>query len=348
MNTDLLFWMLIILIAIELLAILMISNAIKTLLKSEFFKKKLKRFHQKEKPKGAGIGLSILLVGFFSQFSNLSFAASNPDEVISEAISSSQLYSINVSLVIVSIVLLLVILYLKRMMSNLFNIDKSEDQTIVNETKIKDSKLIKLLTDRVAEEDEESIDMGHEYDGIRELDNNLPPWWKWGFYLSIVVAVIYFMHYHVFNTGTLPIEEYHNEMAQAELDVEQYLKDQAMNVDESSVTLMIDQSDLNKGKSLFTNYCSVCHSDNGAGGVGPNLTDEYWIHGGSIKDVFKTIKYGANNGMKSWKDELNPIQMQQVASFIKSLDGTNPDGAKDPEGEKYIPVLVADTISMIE
>ena len=348
MNTDLLFWMLIILIAIELLAILMISNAIQTLLKSDFFKKKLKRFHEKEKSKGKGVGLSILLVGIFSQLSATSFAATTAVEEMSEVVSSSQLYAINIAMVVVSIILLLVILYLKRMMSNLFNIDKDEEVADATETKIKDSKLIKLLTDRVAEADEASIDMGHEYDGIRELDNNLPPWWKWGFYLSIMVGVIYFMHYHVFNTGTLPIEEYNNEMAQAELDVEQYLKDQAMNVDESSVTLMIDQSELNKGKSLFTNYCSVCHSANGGGGVGPNLTDEYWIHGGSIKDVFKTIKYGANNGMKSWKDELNPIQMQQVGSFIKSLDGTNPEGAKDPEGEKYVPVIVADTISLIE
>lgn len=347
MNTDLLFWMLIILITIELLAILIISNAIQTLLKSDFFKKKLKTFHEKEKSKGNGVGFTVLLVGLFSQLSTNSFATSVVEEVTPAVASSSQSNVVIYALLAVSIILLLVILYLKKMMSNLFNIDKEEEVAAVTESKIKESKILKILTDRVAEEDEASIDMGHDYDGIRELDNNLPPWWKWGFYISIVIGVFYFMHYHVFNTGTLPIEAYHNEMAQAELDVEQYLKDQAMNVDESSVTLMTDQSELNKGKKLFTNYCSVCHSDNGGGGVGPNLTDEYWIHGGSIKDVFKTIKYGAKNGMKSWKDELNPIQMQQVGSYIKSLNGTNPEGAKAAEGEKYIPEVVVDTNSVI-
>ena len=347
MNTDLLFWMLIILIIIELLAILIISNAIQTFLKSDFFKNKLKRFHEKEKTKGTISGISILLIGLFSQFSTLSFGASVAEEVIPIAESSSQLDVVNYALLAVSIILMLVILYLKRMMNNLFNIDKDEESAAVTEEKIKESKILKILTDRVAEEDEASIDMGHDYDGIRELDNNLPPWWKWGFYISIVVGIGYFMHYHVLNTGTLPIEAYHNEMAQAELDVEQYLKDQAMNVDESSVTLMTDPTELDKGKALFNNYCSVCHSSNGGGGVGPNLTDEYWIHGGSIQDVFKTIKYGAKNGMKSWKDELNPIQMQQVGSFIKSLNGTNPDGGKEPEGEKYVPVIVADTNTVI-
>lgn len=339
METDLLFWMLIILISIELLAIYIISNAIKVLLKSDYFKNKLKRFHEQnendDKSNAKNLLIILITTGFTLASPNLyATSVAAPAEATEAVETLSQLDVAHIVLASVCVLLLGIILYLKRMMSNLMSIDKTEEEIRV-ENKVQNSKFVKVLTDSVAIEDEESIDLGHDYDGIRELDNNLPPWWKWGFYLTIVIGVLYIGHYHLLKTGDLQEEEYKKEIAQAELDIAAYLKDQAMNVDENTVTLMTDAGDIDKGKTLFKNYCAACHEEDGGGRVGPNLTDAYWLHGGKINDIFKTIKYGANNGMKSWKDELNPIQIQQVASFIQSLQGTTPANPKEPEGEEY-------------
>lgn len=195
------------------------------------------------------------------------------------------------------------------------------------------------LTDAVPIEEEESILFDHEYDGIQELDNNLPPWWKWGFYLTIVIAVVYLGHYHVFGTGQLQLAEYEAEVAEAKAAQEAYLDAQALNVDENSAYTLTDVSELAAGGALFAEHCVVCHGDAGQGVVGPNLTDNYWYYGNDMKSVFSTIKYGSDKGtMRSWQDELNPLQIQQVASYIQSLIGTNPAAPKDPEGEYYDPI----------
>lgn len=140
----------------------------------------------------------------------------------------------------------------------------------------------------------------------------------------------------MFKFGDLQIESYNKEMAQSKIDVQAYLESQSMNVDENSVTRMTDTKDINNGAATFSKYCKVCHGDAGQGTVGPNLTDKYWLYGGNVNGVFKTIKYGAQRGMKSWKDELNPIEMQEVASYILSLGGSNPPNPKAPEGDEFI------------
>ncbi|MBI3519165.1 MAG: c-type cytochrome [Bacteroidetes bacterium] len=212
-------------------------------------------------------------------------------------------------------------------------------QTVVEtsaKTKIIESKLIMSLTDAVAVEEEDSILLDHDYDGIKELDNNLPPWWKYGFYLTIVVAVVYLFNFHVLGTGDLQGKEYEKEMAKAKLEVEEYMKNSANNVDESTVKLLTEASDIAAGKDVFKANCAACHGQSGEGTVGPNFTDEYWLHGGSIQDIFKSIKYGwVEKGMKSWKEDLSPMQIAQVASYIKSLKGTNPPNAKAPQGDLY-------------
>jgi len=213
------------------------------------------------------------------------------------------------------------------------NFTKVETAT---KTKPMESKLILSLTDAVAVEEEDSILLDHDYDGIKELDNNLPPWWKYGFYLTIVVAVVYLFNFHVLGTGDLQGKEYEKEMAQAKLEVEAYMKNSANNVDESTVKLLTEASDIAAGKDVFTANCAACHGKLGEGTVGPNFTDEYWIHGGSIQDIFKSIKYGwVEKGMKSWKEDLSPMQIAQVTSFIKSLRGTNPPNGKAPQGDLY-------------
>ncbi len=185
---------------------------------------------------------------------------------------------------------------------------------------------------------EADIDTGHDYDGIRELDNITPPWFTTGFILTIIFAGVYLYRYHVAKSAPLPREEFNIEMAQAEEAKSKLLMSQANNIDESTVK-MLGASDIAEGKTLFIATCTPCHGTNGGskpGGVGPNLTDEYWIHGGSVKDIFKTIKYGwPEKGMISWKDNFSPKQIAQLASFVKSLKGTNPTGAKEPQGEPF-------------
>lgn len=186
-------------------------------------------------------------------------------------------------------------------------------------------------------EKEADMDLGHDYDGIRELDNGLPPWWLYGFYVTIIVSVIYLWRYHVSHSAPSSEEEFTIAMQQAAEQKEAYLKKSANNVDETTIKLITEPSALTAGKSVFDINCGACHGKLGEGGVGPNLTDEYWLHGGSIADVFKSIKYGwADKGMKSWKDDLSPVQMAQIASYIKSLQGTNPPNAKEKQGDQYI------------
>lgn len=183
---------------------------------------------------------------------------------------------------------------------------------------------------------EADIDLGHNYDGIRELDNNLPPWWLWGFYLTIFIACIYIYRYHIAHTAPNSKEEYEMAVAKAEAEKEEYLKNAKNLVDENTVTYLTEAADIEAGKKAFTTNCAACHGADGGGIVGPNLTDEYWIHGGGIKDIFKTIKYGyQEKGMKSWKDDFSPMQIAQIASFVKSLKGTKPATPKEPQGEIY-------------
>ncbi len=184
--------------------------------------------------------------------------------------------------------------------------------------------------------EEAKIDLGHNYDGIRELDNRLPPWWLYGFYVTIVFAGIYLWRYHVSHTAPLSGEEYTIAMQKAEAEKEAYLKKSANNVDENTVVLLTDASALAAGKNVFATNCAACHLADGGGSVGPNLTDDYWLHGGAVKDIFKTIKYGVpEKGMRSWKDDLSPVQMAQVTSYIKSLKGTKPANPKEPQGSLF-------------
>ncbi len=197
--------------------------------------------------------------------------------------------------------------------------------------------LLEKLNASVAIEQEESILTDHEYDGIRELDNDLPPWWKYGFYLTIVVSVVYLLHYHVFRTGKLSLEEYEQEMKDGAIALAEYQKNSKDLVDENTVKLLTDAATISEGKAIYKQNCVACHGEFGQGVIGPNFTDNYWLYGGSLKDIFSSIKYGRPKGMKAWKDELGPAKIQAVVSFIKSLQGTNPPGDVRPkEGELYV------------
>ncbi len=192
------------------------------------------------------------------------------------------------------------------------------------------------FNDVVPIEKEQDIMLDHDYDGIHELDNSLPPWWKYGFYLTIVVGVIYLWYYHGGGHGPSSAEEYIAAVKKGEEDKAAYLAKTAGNIDENNVT-MSDAAGLEEGKTLFSKNCAACHLADGGGLVGPNLTDDYWIHGGSLQDVFKSIKYGwQDKGMKSWKDDFSPKQIAELASFVRTLHGTKPASPKEKQGELYV------------
>ena len=187
----------------------------------------------------------------------------------------------------------------------------------------------------VAIEKEKDIQMDHEYDGIHELDNNLPPWWKYSFYVSIVWSILYLGYYHL-GDGELSIPAYEREMELAKIEKAEIAKTMASKVDESNVT-MADASGIADGATIYKSNCAACHGNAGEGNVGPNLTDKFWLHGGDMTSIYKTVKVGwPAKGMKSWEAELSPVQMKNVASYIKSLVGTNPANAKAPQGEEFI------------
>jgi cytochrome c oxidase cbb3-type subunit 3 len=187
-------------------------------------------------------------------------------------------------------------------------------------------------------EDESELEIGHEYDGIKELDNVTPPWFTYGFLGSILFAIVYLWVYHVSKSAPLQIEEYTTEMAKAEEEHNAFLKTQAKMVDENTVVFLADATTIGKGKKVFEENCVACHKADGGGSVGPNLTDAYWLHGNKAGEIFKTIKYGVlEKGMTAWNDVLSPSQIEEVVSFIHSIQGTNPPDAKEPQGELLQP-----------
>ena len=188
----------------------------------------------------------------------------------------------------------------------------------------------------VAVGEEQSIALDHNYDGIVELDNGMPPWLRYVFSGSIIFAVVYLMQYLVLDYGLNPTQEYEQELAIAQEDAEKRKLLATNSIDESNVTLLDNKDLIAEGKMIFEQNCKACHGGAGEGGVGPNLTDAYWIHGGKVNDVFKIIKYGIpEKGMISWQAKLKPLEIQKVSSYIISLQGSNPANGKAPQGELF-------------
>jgi len=195
---------------------------------------------------------------------------------------------------------------------------------------------MKKMTDAKEIEEENDILLDHDYDGIKELDNNLPPWWIGFFYFTIIFGAIYFAKYYIYD-DPLQEEEYNIELAEAAAELEKFKATATNLIDETNVTLLEGAGDVETGGKLYQSLCASCHGVAGEGIVGPNLTDKFWLHGGDIKSVFTTIKFGVpEKGMIPWKTQLKGPQMQKIASFIlKNLQGTSPANAKAPEGELY-------------
>lgn len=185
---------------------------------------------------------------------------------------------------------------------------------------------------------EAEIVLDHDYDGIKELDNSLPPWWVWLFYGTIIFSGAYLWYYNISSKGPNQLQEYEISMEVAELQKAQQLSNQGNMIDETSVVALTDEADIAEGKEIYITNCAVCHGHEGEGLVGPNFTDKYWIHGGSVNNIFSVIKYGVpEKGMISWKDQLRPAAIQKVSSYILTFQGTNPPNQKEKEGELYEP-----------
>ncbi len=220
----------------------------------------------------------------------------------------------------------------------------------VKEVRFTDSAIYKKVLDFLLKpkqhDDEGQLLLHHDYDGIKELDNNLPPWWVYLFYGCIIFAAVYLVRFEIMG-GDNQEMELKKEMAQAQIDIAEYKKTAPDLMDEKTVTLLTDAADLAAGKAIFTANCVVCHRADAGGQIGPNLTDDQWILGGGIKNIFHTLVNGGRDGkgMISWKGTLKPTQMQEVASYVISLHGSNPKDPKAPEGEVWVDANAPKTTS---
>ncbi len=271
-------------------------------------------------------------------------------EAANQAASAETLIYVIVGLVLlISILVLLVAIYTLYVVRTILGQEKAntEEATEDAESETLWKKISRELTKAKPVEQEEDILLDHDYDGIKELDNHLPPWWKWLFYITIIWSIGYLLVYHIFNWLPLSAEAYESSIIQAEAASESRMAGlPAEDIDENNVTLATEESAIASGETIYKRQCAVCHAQDGGGGVGPNLTDNYWIHGGDIKDLFVVIKYGVpEKGMISWESQLNPSEMRNVSSYIlMELVGTQAANPKAPQGELYTPSEEDETV----
>lgn len=306
-----------------------------------------------EKHKNGGKLLSLLLIGGLLLSSQSGFAqttdataAKASDALNYGGLSAHNFYAFVGVFVIEAAAIIFLTFSIRRVYQELL----PESAKAAHQSKLSswwDSLDKKFFTKAVPVEKEADVMLDHDYDGIRELDNSLPPWWKYGFYVTILVAVIYIFLFHVSGDGKNPTQEYAAEMEKAKIEKEKYDANNKDKVDEKNVP-MADATGIKAGQELFDANCIACHVK-GAGGsqspesVGPNLTDDYWLHKGSLNDIFHTIKYGyPDKGMQPWGNKFSPKEISFIASYIKSVKGSNPPNAKKPQGELYADEPAAD------
>lgn len=246
-----------------------------------------------------------------------------------------------VVLILIGVILMVVM----KEVVNIFSLEKSEKLELekqgIDPASIDKyawfKSVLKRWTKSKAIEEEEEIILDHNYDGIRELDNSLPPWWIYLFYVTIFFGVVYLARYHVFG-GESQVEEYERKVAIAEQKIKENMatsETKVVTIDAETAQYLTDEASLTRGKAIYNANCASCHAKDGGGGIGPNLTDEYWILGGGIKNVFSTIRDGGRSGrgMVSWKATLKSVDIEKVASYVLSLEGKSTKKPKEPQGE---------------
>lgn len=274
---------------------------------------------------GIIILVSFLALSETSQAQEMVISSSNIPEL------NGGLFHLMLGIIGFEILIVIVLLNL------IYSFTKKADVRIV---KVKPS-LLEKLNASVPIDKEKGILLDHNYDGIHELDNDLPPWWKYGFYLSIVIAIMYLGYYHFTSSGELQIAEYNKSIQAAEVEKAEFEKNNLNNVNESNAALLTDKAEIANGETIFKQNCFACHGKLGEGGVGPNLTDDFWLHGGSIKDIFTSIKYGIpDKGMKAWQADLSAIQINQITSYIKTIHGSRPANGKAAQGDMFVELTI--------
>lgn len=254
-----------------------------------------------------------------------------------QTMDSSQVTLLIILVTILGIIILLLFLMIY-LMSFITSILKKENPELVNEPSWWEGFKERFVTgkmDPVGQEEHKML-ADHSYDGITELDNFMPPWLQYGFIVTVIIAAAYYVNFTILGTGPTQLEEYNEELRIEALAAVERSANEKAGIDENSVVFDESSEALAAGKVLFEGNCAACHAQDGGGGVGPNLTDEYWIHGGSISDVFKIVKYGVvEKGMVPWEDQLSPEQIQQVSSYVLTFKGKSAANPKEPQGELY-------------
>jgi cytochrome c oxidase cbb3-type subunit III len=290
----------------------------------------------------------ILFIIFISIFSIPVFAQGPSNQ----GIGSDYINVFLIFVLIVSITVLAVSLYLLYVVRLLLQRDREaaiEKVILKSEThagprleKKGWQQLSARMTRAVPVAEEESILLDHDYDGIKELDNHLPPWWTGLFYFTIIFSVIYLLVYHVIKPEWAPLQDeaYALEMRR----FEEQRAQMANFIDERNVELTLLTEDLENGRNIYLNNCAACHRPDGGGSIGPNLADDYWIHGNSIQDVFRIIKYGVTGKMLPHESMLSGKDMRDVASYVLNhLVGTDPENPRAPEGDFIGPSIGNET-----
>lgn len=307
-------WLFIIMTAFTLLLLafmMSMANSTKNILK---FKQELSKKNNTPK-------ILLALVGLFVSTNSMAATAVTGQSLIPFPDTIFWTY------IVVDVVLIMFMVYFAGIVKG------SISDVIVLRKMFRWKKLGKTLTNYVPIEEEGSILLDHDYDGIKELDNELPPWWKYGFYITIVWAFVYFFYYQVLKIGAIQEEEYAQEMAEGERQIAEYKALHPEMITAESVELLTDAGTISTGREVYNTYCVSCHMDKGAGGVGPNLTDPFWLYGGDIKSVFTTISEGKpENGMAAWKNLLAADKIQAAACYVLQLNYIAPPTGKEPQG----------------
>ena len=286
--------------------------------------------------------LFTVLISFFTTLS--AFAQTSEMSWVNkfQEMDSSQLTLLVILAVVLGVILLLLVLMIY-LMSFMVTVFKKQNPEFAEKPSWWDEFKLNYIVGRmkpVGSKEEKELMLDHSYDGIVELDNHMPPWLANVFYITIAFAVAYFTYYSVLGLGKTQLEEYQEELKIAAIQAEEYKLLALSSIDENTVVFDSSTPAINSGKSIYDTNCIACHAADGGGGIGPNLTDEYWIHGGSISDIFKVVKYGVvEKGMIPWQDQLSPEEMQNVSSYILTLTGSTPANPKEPQGEKYEPAI---------
>lgn len=258
-----------------------------------------------------------------------------------QTMNSGQL-TLLVMLAIVLAVIFMLLILMVYLMAFLSSVLSKDSLVLTQEPSWWESFKERFVTGKVDEvggkEEQAKVMSDHSYDGITELDNFMPPWLQGVFVGTVIFAAAYFVHYSVLGNGPTGLEEYEEELLVEAKASEFRQANMLAGIDETTVIYDESASSIGSGKTIFETNCVACHASDGGGGVGPNLTDDYWINGGSISDVFSIVKYGVvEKGMIPWQDQLSPEQIQQVSSFILSINGTSPAVPKEAQGELYVP-----------